>query len=54
MQKKFTENYVKEFYVGNAEKEDGGYYFHGGEVFVKVYSWSFISENEYNILKKYL
>lgn len=48
-----VENYAKTFYMSNPEKCDNGYYFFGGEVFVGVNSWAFISEEEYNILKKY-
>lgn len=51
---KVAKNYAKEFYGGKPEKEDGGYYFHGGEVFVKVYSWQFISEEKFNALREFL
>ena len=50
----FLKNYAKDFYGGEPEKSDGGYYFHGGEVFVEVDSWKFISEEDYHILKLYL
>lgn len=52
--KKYAEDYIKGFYGGPATKEDEGYYFHGGEVFVKIYSYQIISEAEYNVLRKYL
>lgn len=51
---RLARNYAKGFYGGKAESEDGGYYFHGGEVFVGVNSWQFINEEDYNTLKKYL
>jgi hypothetical protein len=52
---RIAENYAKSFYfTSKANEENGGYYFHGGEVFVRVYSWSFISKDVYNILRKYL
>jgi hypothetical protein len=51
---RFIENYARQFYGGKPIPEDGGYYFFGGEVFVQVYSWQFISEEHYNILKQYI
>ncbi len=51
---RFAKNYAKEFYGGKAESEDGGYSFHGGEIFVRVNFWQFINEEDYNILRKYL
>lgn len=50
----FVENYLKEFYGGDAEARDGGYYFYNDEVFVELSSWSFISEETYNVLNRYL
>jgi hypothetical protein len=52
--KLFVKNYLKEFYGGKPMKEDDGYYFHGGEVFVRIYTWNFISQEEYNTLRKFL
>lgn len=49
-----AQNYAKTFYGTPPKKEDGGYYFHEGEVFVQVDSWKFITEDEYNVLKSYL
>lgn len=49
-----AKNYAKEFYGGKADHDDGGYHFFGGEVFVKVYSLDLISEEEFNVLAKYL
>lgn len=46
-----VEDYAKTFYMDNPEKCDNGYYFFGGEVFVSVNYWTFISEEEYNVLK---
>lgn len=51
---RLVKNYAKGFYGGKAESEDGGYYFHGGEVFVRISFWQFINEEHYNILRKYL
>lgn len=51
---RLVENYAKKFYGGKAESEDGGYYFYGGEIFVKVNSWQFISEEHFNILTQYI
>lgn len=50
----FSENYAKEFYGGDSETGDAGYYFYNGEIFVEVASWSFINEGTFNILNKYL
>jgi len=52
--KKCAERWLKGFYAGRAIKEDGGYYFHGGEVFVRIYLYQFIDEGEYNVLRQYL
>lgn len=49
-----AKNYAKKFYGGKADPEDGGYYFNGGEVFVEVYSWDLICEEDFNVLAKYL
>ena len=51
---KFVKKYLKEFYGGESDKEDDGYYFYNGEIFVRINSWDFISEIEYNVLKRYL
>ena len=51
---KVANNYAKEFYGGEVEKTDGGYYFHSGEVFIKDFSWQFISEEKFNILREFL
>lgn len=51
---RIVDNYTKNLYGGNADPEDKGFYFQGGEVFVKVDSWEFISEEEFGVLKKYL
>ncbi len=51
---RYAKNYAKEFYGGKADPQDGGYYFIGGEVFVDVNSWDFISEEGFNLLNKYL
>lgn len=40
----------KSFYSGGAEKEDGGYYFHGRCVFVSAGNSKEISESTYNDL----
>lgn len=52
--KQFVKDYLKGFYGGKAEAKDEGYYFFGGEVFVEVSLWSFISEESFNVLKQYL
>lgn len=51
---RFARNYAKEFYGDKSKPDNGGYYFHGGEVFVGVNSWQFINEKDYNTLRKYL
>lgn len=51
---RFAEKYAKKFYGGKAESKDGGYYFYGGEIFVMVNSWQFISEEDFNTLTQYL
>jgi hypothetical protein len=52
--KSYSENYLKGFYGGKIFKEDDGYFFHGGEVFVSIYSSKMISEEEYNLLRNFL
>ncbi len=52
--KKFLEGLLKGFYGGKPEKERGGYSFFGGEIFVKVDLWRFISPKDFNILSQYL
>ncbi len=51
--KRFAEKYLKEFYRGNTWKEDDGYYFHDGEVFVRIYTYQKISFEDYNVLNKF-
>lgn len=51
---RFAENYAKRFYGDNVESEDEGHYFFGGEVFVTVDWWQFVSEQDFNILTHYL
>ncbi|MBK8981328.1 MAG: hypothetical protein IPM38_03145 [Ignavibacteria bacterium] len=51
---RLVNNYTKNFYGGKADPEDNGFYFQGGEVFVRVSSWEFVSEEEFGVLKKYL
>ncbi|MDQ3019710.1 MAG: hypothetical protein M3R36_03945 [Bacteroidota bacterium] len=52
--KRYMKNYAKQFYGDLPQSDGDGYYFFGGEVFVQVYSWQFISEEHYNILKQYI
>jgi hypothetical protein len=52
--KRFVKDYLKGFYGGKSEAEDEGYYFFGGEIFVKIYSWCFISKEVFSILRPYL
>ena len=52
--KKYADKYLKGFYGGKAEKGDEGYYFHDGEVFVRIYSYQLIDQSEYNVLRRYL
>jgi hypothetical protein len=52
--KNYVNRYVKYFYGGKAEIGDGGYYFHSGEVFVRVSSYGIISREEYPVLNRYL
>ena len=47
-------NYAKNFYGGIPEKEDDGYLFNYGETFVRVNSWQFINERQYDVLKQFL
>lgn len=51
---RFAKNYAKEFYGGNADYDDGGYFFNDGEVYVRINSWKFISEEHFNVLINYL
>jgi len=53
--KKYAENYLEGFYwTSKATREDGGYYFHGGEVYVEIDSYRRISEMDYNVLRRFL
>ena len=53
--KKLAEDYLREFYwTSKATKADGGYYFHGGEVYVQISTYQMINETEYDVLRKYL
>lgn len=51
---RFVKKYAKEFYGGKAEAEDGGYFFHNGEVFVRIRGWEFISEDHFQTLSQHL
>jgi len=50
----FVKSHLKRFYGGEVEKEDNGYYFYGGEIFVQISSWRFISKKDFDILGQYL
>lgn len=52
--KKCAEKYLKGFYGGNEIKEKSGYYFHDGEIYVRINSYKIISQEEYNVLNQYL
>ena len=48
------DEYLSNFYGVKAEKEDGGYYFNGGEVHVRLAYTQEIPEEDYNTLIRYL
>lgn len=50
----YADTIAKGFYPGEAEEDDGYYYFQAGEVAVKVKTVSLISEEEYDIMSKYM
>ncbi len=50
----YAEWYAKTFYDGSADEEDGGYYFNGGEVHVRVKDYAEITDSEFKILNTYL
>jgi hypothetical protein len=53
--KKVAEDYAKNSYdISKRIKAEDGYYFNRGEVFVRLYSWHFLNEEEYNIFRKYI
>ena len=52
--KECAEKYLKGFYGGPTEKEENGYYFHGGQIYVRISSCQIISPEEYNVLNQYL
>jgi len=52
--KRFSENHLKHFYGGKAVKYKDGYLFHNEEVFVEIYSYQTIDQNEFGVLKRYL
>lgn len=51
---KYADNVAKTWYDDDAEKEGDGYYHVGGEIYVEVKSITEITQEEYNVLKKYL
>lgn len=51
---RFANNYAKKFYGVNAKKEGDGYFFHNREIYVEVYSWKHINEEEYRVLRQYI
>jgi hypothetical protein len=52
--KEFAENYPKEFYGGEVEKDGDVFYFSGGEVACKLYVFEEITKEEYDILNNFL
>lgn len=50
----YAETVAKTFYHGKPDKDDDYYYFQAGEVAVKVKTVSLISEEEYDIMSKYM
>lgn len=53
---KFLDDYISQWYYlcPKGRKEDGGYYFNGGEVWIGVSNYKEITKEEYDILKKYI
>lgn len=51
---KWAEEYASTFLNGKSDKEDGGYYFSFGQFHISVVSVKEISEEDFNILQKYL
>lgn len=50
----FSETYAKEFYTTEMEEDNGTYYFDADAVAVKVFRQEKISEQEYDVLRKYI
>lgn len=50
----FSNDYAKSFYSSEAYEEDGGYYHFGGEVHVSVHSYKEITQEEFDVLKRFL
>ena len=50
----FAQSYASIFYDKPAHRDGDVHYFHGGEVAVKVYEVKDISEEEFNVLSKFL
>jgi len=50
----FTKDYARKFYGSKPEPGDGGYYFNGGELFVRIRAWQFISKRDFDSLSKYI
>ena len=53
-QKDYVEELASEFYHSKVEKEDGGYLFFGGEVFVSVTEVREITQKEFEVLKNFI
>lgn len=50
----FDDNLAGSWYGGEVDKEDDGYYYNGGEVFVELTRVEEITKEEFDILNKYL
>lgn len=51
---KIGERHAKKFYANFSHKDDGTYYFNGGEVATQLYKAQEITRKEYQILNKFL
>ena len=47
-----VEDYLKNFYSGEADESDGGVYFNGGEVFCKIVGNRLITEAQAKVLRE--
>lgn len=50
----FAEKHAKTFYSNFSHEDDGTYYFNAGEVATQLYEVKEITENEYNVLSKFI
>ena len=51
---KYLDDYCSDFWGENTGEERTGQYWFFGEIITRVNGWEFITEEEYNILRKFM